>query len=63
MRPANTATLRAECEVAWITIPAPVTLLWRQRLGTSAVLSMLDATAHHRRTLRDLIGTGRRALR
>ncbi|HEU5284081.1 MAG TPA: hypothetical protein VFU53_09715 [Burkholderiales bacterium] len=24
VRPANAATLRAECEVAWITIPAPV---------------------------------------
>jgi hypothetical protein len=38
-------------------------LLWRQRLGVAAVIGMLDATAPFRRTLFDLIGTGKRALR
>jgi predicted unusual protein kinase regulating ubiquinone biosynthesis (AarF/ABC1/UbiB family) len=46
-----------------MTLPARVLLLWRQRLGVSAVLGMLDATAPFRRTLFDLIGSGRRALR
>ncbi|HUJ59435.1 MAG TPA: AarF/UbiB family protein [Kofleriaceae bacterium] len=44
-------------------LPARLLLLWRQRLGAAAVLGMLDAHARFRRTLVDLIGTGRRALR
>ena len=46
-----------------LTIPPEVTLLWRARLGVSAVLAMLDARAPFRRVLRELIGTGRKALR
>jgi predicted unusual protein kinase regulating ubiquinone biosynthesis (AarF/ABC1/UbiB family) len=46
-----------------VTIPASVTLLWRQRLGVSAVLSMLSPVVPWRRVLRTLIGTGRAALR
>lgn len=46
-----------------LTIPAAVTLLWRQRLGVSAVLSMLQPLVPWRRVLRSLIGTGRVALR
>jgi hypothetical protein len=46
-----------------LTIPAAVTLLWRQRLGVSAVLAMLSPVAPWRRILRGLIGTGRAALR
>jgi predicted unusual protein kinase regulating ubiquinone biosynthesis (AarF/ABC1/UbiB family) len=44
-------------------LPAKVLLLWRQRLGASAVIGMLDATASFRRVLFDRIGNGRRALR
>jgi predicted unusual protein kinase regulating ubiquinone biosynthesis (AarF/ABC1/UbiB family) len=44
-------------------LPARVLLLWRQRLGASAVLGMLDAKAPFRRVLLDRIGTGKRALR
>ncbi len=44
-------------------LPAKVLLLWRQRLGASAVLGMLDSRAPFRRVLYDLIGSGRRALR
>jgi hypothetical protein len=44
-------------------LPAEVLLLWRQRLGATAVIAMLDARAPFRRLLVDLIGTGRRALR
>jgi len=46
-----------------VTLPAKVLLLWRQRLGASAVIGMLDARAPFRRVLYDRIGTGRRALR
>jgi predicted unusual protein kinase regulating ubiquinone biosynthesis (AarF/ABC1/UbiB family) len=46
-----------------LALPADVLLLWRQRLGAASVLGMLDAKAPFRRTLLDLIGTGRRALR
>jgi predicted unusual protein kinase regulating ubiquinone biosynthesis (AarF/ABC1/UbiB family) len=46
-----------------LALPADVLLLWRQRLGASAVLAMLDARAPFRRVLVDLIGTGRHALR
>jgi predicted unusual protein kinase regulating ubiquinone biosynthesis (AarF/ABC1/UbiB family) len=44
-------------------LPARVLLLWRQRLGVSAVLGMLDARAPFRRVLLDRIGNGKRALR
>ncbi|MGE5182710.1 MAG: AarF/UbiB family protein [Acidobacteriota bacterium] len=44
-------------------LPANVMLLWRQRLGAAAVISMLDAHAPFRRVLLELIGTGRKALR
>ena len=44
-------------------LPAPVLLLWRQRLGAAAVIAMLDAHAPFRRVLVELIGTGKRALR
>jgi hypothetical protein len=44
-------------------LPAPLVLLWRQRLGAAAVIAMLDAAAPFRRALLDLIGTGRKALR
>ena len=46
-----------------LALPAPLLLLWRQRLGAAAVLALLDARAPFRRVLTDLIGTGRRALR
>ncbi|HET9992282.1 MAG TPA: AarF/UbiB family protein, partial [Kofleriaceae bacterium] len=46
-----------------VTLPADVMLLWRQRLGAAAVIGMLDANAPFRRTLYDLIGHGKRALR
>jgi predicted unusual protein kinase regulating ubiquinone biosynthesis (AarF/ABC1/UbiB family) len=46
-----------------VALPADVLLLWRQRLGAAAVIGMLDARAPFRRTLLELIGTGRRALR
>lgn len=44
-------------------LPARILLLWRQRLGASAVIGMLDAHAPFRRVLLDRIGTGKRALR
>ncbi|MGE0868240.1 MAG: AarF/UbiB family protein [Kofleriaceae bacterium] len=46
-----------------LALSAKLLLLWRQRLGLSAVLGMLDARAPFRRVLVDLIGTGRKALR
>lgn len=46
-----------------VQLPAKLLLLWRQRLGASAVIGMLDATAPFRRVLLDRIGNGRRALR
>ena len=46
-----------------MTLPARILLLWRQRLGATSVLGMLDAKAPFRRVLLDLIGTGRKALR
>jgi predicted unusual protein kinase regulating ubiquinone biosynthesis (AarF/ABC1/UbiB family) len=45
-----------------VQLPAPVVLLWRQRLGLAAVLGMLEAELPWRRLLVDLIGTGRKAL-
>jgi predicted unusual protein kinase regulating ubiquinone biosynthesis (AarF/ABC1/UbiB family) len=44
-------------------LPARLLLLWRQRLGVSAVLGMLDAKAPFRRVLLDRIGNGKKALR
>ena len=44
-------------------LPARLLLLWRQRLGAAAVIGMLDAHGGFRRTLVDLIGLGRKALR
>ncbi len=46
-----------------VRLPAPLLLLWRQRLGVAAVLGMLAPTLPFRRLLIDLIGTGRTALR
>jgi predicted unusual protein kinase regulating ubiquinone biosynthesis (AarF/ABC1/UbiB family) len=46
-----------------VQLPAKLLLLWRARLGASAVIGMLDAHAPFRRVLLDLIGTGRQALR
>jgi predicted unusual protein kinase regulating ubiquinone biosynthesis (AarF/ABC1/UbiB family) len=56
-------TTRHVLAAGGLSIPASVTLLWRQRLGVSAVLSMLSPLAPWRRLLRTLIGTGRAALR
>jgi predicted unusual protein kinase regulating ubiquinone biosynthesis (AarF/ABC1/UbiB family) len=44
-------------------LPARLLLLWRERLGVSAVIGMLDAHVPFRRVLLDLIGHGKRALR
>lgn len=44
-------------------LPAKLLLLWRQRLGASAVIGLLDAKAPFRRVLAERIGTGKRALR
>lgn len=49
--------------IGGLALPAKVLMLWRQRLGSAAVIGMLDAKAPFRRVLVDLIGTGRRALR
>jgi predicted unusual protein kinase regulating ubiquinone biosynthesis (AarF/ABC1/UbiB family) len=46
-----------------VQLPARLLLLWRQRLGVSAVIGMLDAHAPFRRVLLELIGHGKRALR
>ncbi len=46
-----------------VALPAKLLLLWRQRLGVSSVLGLLDATAPFRRTLVNLIGHGKHALR
>jgi predicted unusual protein kinase regulating ubiquinone biosynthesis (AarF/ABC1/UbiB family) len=44
-------------------LPAKLLLLWRQRLGASAVIGLLDAKAPFRRVLAERIGNGRKALR
>jgi predicted unusual protein kinase regulating ubiquinone biosynthesis (AarF/ABC1/UbiB family) len=44
-------------------LPARLLLMWRARLGVSAVIGMLDAQVPFRRVLLDLIGHGKRALR
>ncbi|HTR52916.1 MAG TPA: AarF/ABC1/UbiB kinase family protein [Kofleriaceae bacterium] len=46
-----------------LALPSSLLMLWRQRLGTAAVLGLLDARAPFRRLLVDLIGSGRKALR
>jgi predicted unusual protein kinase regulating ubiquinone biosynthesis (AarF/ABC1/UbiB family) len=46
-----------------MSLPAPLLLLWRQRLGAASVLGMLDSHAPFRRALVSLVGTGKRALR
>jgi predicted unusual protein kinase regulating ubiquinone biosynthesis (AarF/ABC1/UbiB family) len=46
-----------------VRLPAARVLLWRQRLGAASVIAMLDARAPFRRTLVELIGTGRSTLR
>ena len=46
-----------------LTIPPEVTLLWRARLGVSAVVALLEPRAPFRRVLKDLLGTGKKALR
>ncbi len=56
-------TTRRALAAGGLRLPAHVLLLWRQRLGASAVLGMLDARAPFRRVLRDRIGTGKHALR
>ncbi|HEU0029227.1 MAG TPA: AarF/ABC1/UbiB kinase family protein [Kofleriaceae bacterium] len=56
-------TTRRVLSAGGMGLPARMLLLWRQRLGVSAVLGMLDGKAPFRRVLVDLIGSGRRALR
>jgi predicted unusual protein kinase regulating ubiquinone biosynthesis (AarF/ABC1/UbiB family) len=56
-------TTRAVLAHGGVRLPAPVLLLWRQRLGVAAVLGMLEPELPFRRLLVDQIGTGRRALR
>ncbi len=56
-------TTRQVLAAGGLTIPPAVTLLWRARLGVSAVIAMLEPRAPFRRVLLDLIGTGRKALR
>nr|MBA2544115.1 hypothetical protein [Deltaproteobacteria bacterium] len=46
-----------------VRLPARMLLLWRQRLGVSAVLGMLDVKAPFRRVLLERIGKGKHALR
>jgi predicted unusual protein kinase regulating ubiquinone biosynthesis (AarF/ABC1/UbiB family) len=45
-----------------VALPAPVFMLWRQRLGVAAVLGMLEPRCGLRPIIRSLIGTGRQAL-
>jgi predicted unusual protein kinase regulating ubiquinone biosynthesis (AarF/ABC1/UbiB family) len=45
-----------------VALPAPVFLLWRQRLGVAAVLALLEPRCGMRSILLDLIGSGRSAL-
>jgi predicted unusual protein kinase regulating ubiquinone biosynthesis (AarF/ABC1/UbiB family) len=45
-----------------VALPAPVFMLWRQRLGVAAVLGMLGARCGLGPIVKDLIGTGRKAL-
>nr|HEX4315499.1 AarF/ABC1/UbiB kinase family protein [Kofleriaceae bacterium] len=65
--PAYTAELsdatRRVLAAGGLRLTADLLLLWRQRLGASALLGLLDAKAPFRRPLLDLIGSGKRALR
>lgn len=45
-----------------VALPAPVFMLWRQRLGIAAVLGMAEPRCGLKPILRELIGTGRKAL-
>jgi predicted unusual protein kinase regulating ubiquinone biosynthesis (AarF/ABC1/UbiB family) len=45
-----------------VALPAPVFMLWRQRLGVAAVLGMHGARCGLGPIMRELIGTGRKAL-
>ncbi len=56
-------TTRRVLATGGMKVPASLLLLWRQRLGTSAVLAMLSPRAPFRRILREQIGTGKAALR
>ncbi|HUQ08356.1 MAG TPA: AarF/UbiB family protein [Kofleriaceae bacterium] len=56
-------TTRGVLAQGGMAMPPSLLLLWRARLGTSAVLSMLSPRAPFRRVLRDVVGTGRAALR
>jgi predicted unusual protein kinase regulating ubiquinone biosynthesis (AarF/ABC1/UbiB family) len=56
-------TTRGVLASGGMAMPPSLILLWRARLGTSAVLSMLSPRAPFRRVLLDVIGTGRAALR
>jgi predicted unusual protein kinase regulating ubiquinone biosynthesis (AarF/ABC1/UbiB family) len=56
-------TTRGVLASGGMAMPPSLLLLWRARLGTSAVLSMLSPRAPFRRVLRDVVGTGRAALR
>ena len=57
------ATTQRALGAGGLKLPAKLLLLWRQRLGASAVLGLLDARAPFRRVLADRIGSGRKALR
>jgi hypothetical protein len=46
-----------------LTLPAPLLLLWRQRLGAAAVIGMLASPLDVRTELQALIGNGLKALR
>ncbi len=46
-----------------LALPAKILLAWRQRLGASAVIGLLEPRAAFRRVLADLIGSGKKALR
>lgn len=46
-----------------IALPAPIAMLWRQRLGLAAVMGRLGARVDGRAVIRGLIGHGKRALR
>ncbi|MBP9084544.1 MAG: hypothetical protein KBG15_00435 [Kofleriaceae bacterium] len=56
-------TTQAALAHGGLTLPAPLLLLWRQRLGAAAVLGMLNSVIDVRGELQGLIGTGVQALR
>jgi predicted unusual protein kinase regulating ubiquinone biosynthesis (AarF/ABC1/UbiB family) len=45
-----------------VALPAPVFMLWRQRLGVAAVLGMIEPRCGLGGVIAELIGTGRKAL-